>query len=124
MVVEHDGKAQVIISGRDRLHSYDLATGEVIWECGRVAAAAIPVPVATEELVFSMTGYPMTSRTLFAIPIDSKGDITEQDKLVWSRDRANALCPFARAAWRRTVLYQWKLRSLVFRESIDRRSDH
>jgi outer membrane protein assembly factor BamB len=65
----------------------------VIWECGRVQAAAIPVPVASDKLVFSMTGYPMTSRTLFAIPIDSTGDITDQDKIAWSRDRGTPYVP-------------------------------
>jgi outer membrane protein assembly factor BamB len=93
LVLEHDGKAQVIISGGDRLHSYDLATGKVIWECGRAPAAAIPVPVATDKLVFSMTGYPQTSRTLFAVPIDSTGDLTDQDKLAWSRDRGTPYVP-------------------------------
>lgn len=93
LVLEHGGKTHVIISGGDRLHSYDLATGKVIWECGRAQAAAIPVPVATDELVFSMTGYPQTSRTLFAIPIDSTGDLTDQDKLAWSRDRGTPYIP-------------------------------
>ncbi len=93
LVIEHDGKPQVVISGGDGLHSYDLATGEVVWECGRVGAAAIPVPVATDEFVFSMTGYPNEGRTLYAVPIDSKGDLTDQDKLAWSRDRGTPYIP-------------------------------
>ena len=30
-VVEHAGRAQVIVPGMNRLHSYDLETGEVVW---------------------------------------------------------------------------------------------
>ena len=30
-VVEHDGRAQVIVPGMNKLHSYDLETGEVVW---------------------------------------------------------------------------------------------
>ena len=93
LVIEHNGKTQVIISGQSRLHSYDLATGEVIWECERPGAAAIPMPVATDKLVFSMTGYPTASRTLYAVPIDSKGDLTDQDKLAWSLDRGTPYIP-------------------------------
>ena len=93
LVIDRNGKTQVIISGGDRLHSYDLETGEVIWECGRAPAAAIPVPVATDKLVFSMTGYPQTSRTLYAVPIDSTVDLTDQGKLAWSRDRGTPYIP-------------------------------
>ena len=31
LVVEHGGRAQVIVPGMNRLHSYDLETGEVVW---------------------------------------------------------------------------------------------
>ncbi len=93
LVIEHDGKAQVVISGRDGLHSYDVATGDLIWQCGRTAAAAIPMPVASDKLIFSMTGYPLTSRSLYAVPIDSTGDLTDQDKLAWSLERGTPYIP-------------------------------
>lgn len=93
LVIEHGDKTQVIVSGRDRIHSYDLDTGAVLWESGRPSAAAIPVPVATESLVISMTGYPLSSRSLYAIPLDARGDITDQGHLAWSRDRGTPYVP-------------------------------
>jgi len=65
----------------------------VIWESGRPSAAAIPVPIATDSLVLSMTGYPMSSRSLYAVPLDAQGDITDQDQLAWSRDRGTPYVP-------------------------------
>src|SRR5690606_8021956 len=38
IVVVHEGKPQVIVSGTNRLRGYDLATGKVIWECGGLAS--------------------------------------------------------------------------------------
>ena len=83
LVVEHDGRTQVIVSATNRVRSYDLHSGEVIWECGGQVRAAIPCPVSDGRLAFAMTGY--TGNALYAIPLDSTGDITDTDKIAWSR---------------------------------------
>ncbi len=93
LVVDHNGRTQIIINGKDRLHGYDLATGKVIWECGREIAAAVPAPVTTGGLVFCMTGYPPSSRTLYAVPLDSAGDLTATDTIAWSIDRGTPYIP-------------------------------
>ena len=46
LVVEHNGRTQVIVNGTKRVRSYDLKTGDVIWECGGQVLAAIPCPVS------------------------------------------------------------------------------
>jgi outer membrane protein assembly factor BamB len=73
----------VIANGTKRVRSYDLATGDVIWQCGGQVLAAIPCPVSDGKLVFAMTGY--TGNALYAIPLDSTGDITDTDKIAWKR---------------------------------------
>ncbi len=83
LLVDHNGRTQVIVSGTNRVRSYDLKTGEVIWECGGQVLACIPCPVTDGKLVFAMTGY--TGSSLFAIPLDSTGDITDTDKIAWKR---------------------------------------
>ncbi|HEX3725970.1 MAG TPA: PQQ-binding-like beta-propeller repeat protein [Pirellulales bacterium] len=83
LVVEFKGRTQVIVNGTKRTRSYDLRTGEVIWECGGQVLAAIPCPVSDGQLVFAMTGY--TGNALYAIPLDSTGDITDTDKIAWKR---------------------------------------
>jgi outer membrane protein assembly factor BamB len=84
LVVDHGGRTQVIVHGSKRVRSYDLKTGDVIWACGGQAMAAIPCPVSDGSLAFLMTGY--MGNALFAIPLDSTGDITGvDDKLAWRR---------------------------------------
>lgn len=83
LVVEHNGRTQVIVNGTNRVRSYDLTTGEAIWECGGQVRAAIPCPVTDGRLAFAMTGY--MGSALYAIPLDSMGDITDTDKIAWKR---------------------------------------
>ena len=49
IVVEHAGKAQVIVPGTNRLRGYDLANGAVIWECGGLSSNIVASPVAAER---------------------------------------------------------------------------
>lgn len=91
LVVEHDGVTQVIVNGSNRTRSYDLSNGELIWECGGQAGNPIASPVAENGLVFCMTGY--RGFALTAIPLDSKGDITDTDKIAWKRDNGTPYVP-------------------------------
>ena len=52
LVVEHDGRAQVVTSATDRVRSYDALTGRVLWEGDGVTLNAIPSPVAADGMVF------------------------------------------------------------------------
>jgi outer membrane protein assembly factor BamB len=88
LVVEHDGKTQVIVSGIKRVRSYDLANGEVIWACSGLMPTAIPSPVSDGKNVYCMTGF--MGSALYAFPLDSTGDMTEDDraniaKIAWKR---------------------------------------
>jgi len=52
IVVEHGGKPQVIISGTNRVRGYDLAGGNVIWECGGLSRNIVASPVAAGDRVY------------------------------------------------------------------------
>jgi outer membrane protein assembly factor BamB len=91
LVVEHGGKAQVIVNGTKRVRSYDLATGTVIWECGGQTANAIPSPVATGGVVYCVSGY--RGAAAHAIPLDARGDVTGTAKVLWSLDRGTPYVP-------------------------------
>ena len=91
LVVEYAGRTQVIVNASNRTRSYDLKTGEVIWECGGQVAAAIPCPVSYEGLVYCMTGF--RGSALYAIPLDSHGDITDTDKIAWHKDKGTPYVP-------------------------------
>ena len=91
LVVEFEGRKQVIAHGSKRVRSYDLATGEMIWECGGQVVSAIPCPVTDGNLVFAMTGY--MGSALYAIPLASKGDITGTDKVAWKMNQGTPYVP-------------------------------
>lgn len=90
IVVEHDGKAQVIVPGTNRVRGYDLASGDVIWECGGLSSNIVASPVAAEGFVYTGSSY--DTRNLLAIRLaGAKGDITGTDQVVWSTRRG---CPY------------------------------
>lgn len=85
LVVEHKGRTQVIANANRRVTSYDLANGAIIWECGGQVFNVTPSPVVKDDVVYCMSGY--RGSAAYAIPLDSKGDITGTDKVVWKINR-------------------------------------
>lgn len=101
-VVNHSGNTQIITtaSGKGRggrlsepgkVVSYNLKSGEVIWQCGGLTDNAIPCPVVDGKAVYCMTGYQGFS--LLALPLSAKGDITGSDKVLWSKKRGTPYTP-------------------------------
>jgi outer membrane protein assembly factor BamB len=91
LIVERDGQTQVVVNGGVKARGYDFETGSVLWECGGQTNAIIPTPVATNELVFCMSGYPGSA--LYAIPLGSQGDITDTDSVAWKLNKDTPYCP-------------------------------
>jgi outer membrane protein assembly factor BamB len=85
LVLEHEGKTQVVVNGTRRARGYDLASGQVLWECGDLSVNAIPSPVAADGLIFCMSGY--RKSILYAIPYGARGDISNSDSIAWSYTR-------------------------------------
>jgi outer membrane protein assembly factor BamB len=92
LVVEHGGRAQVIVPGKERLKSYDLETGAVVWESAGLTMNPIPSPVYADGMVFAMSGF--QGNNLKAIRLDgAKGDITNTPSIVWTLDRDTPYVP-------------------------------
>ena len=92
LVVESGGRAQVIVPGRDVLVSYDLETGEVVWQSAGLTMNAIPSPVYGDGLLFATAGF--QGNNLKAIRIDgAKGDITGTPQIVWEINRDTPYVP-------------------------------
>jgi outer membrane protein assembly factor BamB len=90
IVVEHAGKAQVIVPGTNRLRGYDLASGAVIWECGGLSSNIVSSPVAADGIVYAGSSY--ETRNLLAVRLEgAAGDITGSKQVIWSRRRG---CPY------------------------------
>ena len=92
LVVEHDGRAQVVTNGMNRLRSYDLETGKIVWESPGTTMNAIPSPVAGEGLVIVASGF--RGNNLKAIRLaDARGDLTASNAIAWSLDRDTPYVP-------------------------------
>jgi len=57
LVVETNGRAQVVTSGMNRLRSYDIENGNIVWESAGVTMNPIPSPVAADGMVFVTSGF-------------------------------------------------------------------
>jgi outer membrane protein assembly factor BamB len=85
LVVLANDKPQVVTSASGLIRSYDLKTGELIWQCGGLTRNVIPSPVSGGGLVYAMSGF--RGNALRAIRYaDAKGDITDSAAVAWKYD--------------------------------------
>jgi outer membrane protein assembly factor BamB len=91
-VVEHAGRAQVVVGGTNKLLSYDLQTGEPVWQAAGLTMNVIPSPVSAGGIVYAMSGF--RGNALRAIRLsDAKGEITGPPALAWSYDKDTPYVP-------------------------------
>lgn len=83
LVVEHGGKAQVIASAMNKVTSYDLATGQVVWQGPGLTMNPIPSTVYDNGMVYAVSGF--RGNKLHAIQLDeAKGDLATTSAIKWS----------------------------------------
>lgn len=89
IVVEYEGQKQLVTSAT-RVRSYDLESGDLIWEAGGLGGNAIPAVINVDnEMVIAMTGW--RGANLLAIRLGGKGDITDDtDYIKWTNQRGNS----------------------------------
>lgn len=91
-VVEHDGRAQVVVGGTNKLVSYDLQTGDAVWQAAGLTMNVIPSPVSSKGVVYAMSGF--RGNALRAIRLaDAKGEVTGPPALAWSYDKDTPYVP-------------------------------
>lgn len=91
-IVEVNGKYQVVTSATKLIRSYDLDTGELIWECGGLTQNAIPTPVSAEGILYVMSGY--RGNALMAIRLaEARGDITDSKAIIWRHGKDTPYTP-------------------------------
>jgi outer membrane protein assembly factor BamB len=92
LVVTHDGRQQVIVNAMNRVRSYDLETGKIVWEGPGTTMNVIPSPVFGNGMVFIMSGF--RGNNLKAIKLaDAKGDISTTGAIAWQLDRDTPYVP-------------------------------
>ena len=92
-IVVQDGERNlVVVSGTGRVRAYDLADGEIVWECGGLSHNVVASPVAADGVVYAGSSY--EKQALLAIRFEgARGNLTETDRLLWVRRRATPYVP-------------------------------
>ena len=92
LIVEVGGKTQAIIAATNRTRSYDVATGDVIWEAGGLTDNVIPTPVTGHGMVYLTSGF--RGNAVQAVKLTARGDVTENsDYIVWSMRKSTPYVP-------------------------------
>jgi outer membrane protein assembly factor BamB len=92
LVVTHAGRSQVVTAAEKRVRSYDLETGDIVWEGTGLTMNPIPSPVAEGGMVFVMSGF--RGNRLSAIRLaDASGDVSGRKAVAWTLDRDTPYVP-------------------------------
>jgi outer membrane protein assembly factor BamB len=91
-VIEYKGSPQLVTSATNKIRSYNLENGEVLWECGGLTRNVIPSPIYADGMVYLMSGY--RGNALLAIDLSkASGDITDSEAIVWRSDQNTPYTP-------------------------------
>ncbi|MFC1608070.1 PQQ-binding-like beta-propeller repeat protein [Candidatus Latescibacterota bacterium] len=85
LVIEHNGKKQVVACAIRRVRSYDLETGAELWDTRDMTAGPIPSPVGADGVVYLTGGY--RESILQAISLEkAHGNAAGSNAIVWEHD--------------------------------------
>jgi outer membrane protein assembly factor BamB len=90
LVIEVDGKKQLINQASDMAAAYDPATGAEIWRVKTKGYSVVPRPVFGNGMVYLATGY--DSPTLIAVKVNGQGEVTASH-LAWTVKKNAPLTP-------------------------------
>lgn len=90
LLIEVDGRPQLISTGADHVAAYDPLTGEEIWWSEYDGYSLVPRPVFGHGLVYVCSGY--GAPVIYAIRPDGAGEVTATH-VVWERQRGAPLNP-------------------------------
>lgn len=94
LVVDANGKPQVVVSATGAIRSYDLATGKEIWSCKGMTDNVIPSPMVMDDLLICISGF--RGAACVAIKYkEAKGDITDSDAIAWKYNKDTPYVPSA-----------------------------
>jgi len=91
LLVKTATRSELITSGTEAVIAYDPATGKEIWRHKGVESNAIPSPVANNEMVFLVAGFP--AKIAMAIKLGQNGDLTGTPNVPWTYAKGTAYVP-------------------------------
>jgi len=93
LVIDFNGRRQVITAATQRIRSYDAASGKLLWEATGMTGNVVPSPVADKGIVYCMSGF--RGSALMAIRLAAaKGDVTSKpEAIAWSARKDTPYVP-------------------------------
>ena len=92
LIVDYKGKSQVVVNAKGKVRSYDLATGDEVWECGGQTDNPIPSPVADASTVYVVSGF--RGAAAYAIELGHTGDLSgDTNAIRWSYKKSMPYVP-------------------------------
>ena len=92
LIVEHAGRRQVVTAGTNKVRSYDLETGEQVWEASGLTPNAIPTPIESQGVVYVTAGYRGSAARAIRLA-GARGDLTGTPSILWQIDRDTPYVP-------------------------------
>ena len=93
LVIEHNGRQQVVMNGQNKARSYDLETGKELWSCGGQTQRPVASAISTGGLVIVGSGH----RGSFMAAFDpaGRGNVEGTDHVKWTitRDTSDIASP-------------------------------
>ena len=92
LIVEVNGKAQIITSATNKVRSYDAETGQVVWECTGMTKNVIPSPTYCDGILYLVSGF--RGNAVKAVDLaKAKGDITGTPVILWEYNQDASYTP-------------------------------
>ncbi|MAT69776.1 MAG: hypothetical protein CMJ58_09650 [Planctomycetaceae bacterium] len=85
LVVEHDGRQQVVMNGQNFACAYDLESGDELWRCAGQTQRPAASAVAMGDTVFVMSGFRGSFAGAFRL--DGRGDLQGSPHVLWTKSR-------------------------------------
>jgi len=94
LVVEVNGKGQVITSATNKVRSYDAETGALVWECTGMTRNVIPNPMYADGICYLISGFQGTA--LKAVDLaKASGNINGTKAILWEYNQDTPYTPSA-----------------------------
>lgn len=91
-ILVHEDSPQVVISAANRIRSYQLKDGKLIWECGGLSHNVVAGPVSEDGILVAGSSY--EKQAILGIKLaGATGDITGTDQILWFKRRDTPYVP-------------------------------
>ena len=92
IVVDVAGKPQVITTGTNKVRSYDLASGDLVWEDDGLTELAVPTSIASDGIVYVTSGFRGAAMRAIRLA-GARGNLSGTPAVLWSYDQDTPYVP-------------------------------